>query len=146
MSSLTPDKAMQPYSILRLTLKKKWFDMILSGEKKEEYREVKWYWFNRLVFHPFDVIKYVGVRDAKVDEDIARLCSDSFWSKTFGFKPFDYIEFKNGYSKTAPTIIIQCNGIKVGNAKPEWSDKWKGDVFVILLGEILLTENLKNSK
>lgn len=25
--------------ILKLTLKKKWFDMIASGEKKEEYRE-----------------------------------------------------------------------------------------------------------
>ena len=26
--------------ILHLTLKKKWFDMIASGEKKEEYREM----------------------------------------------------------------------------------------------------------
>lgn len=29
---------------LRLTLKKKWFDMIQSGEKKEEYRTLKDYW------------------------------------------------------------------------------------------------------
>ena len=29
---------------LQLTLKKKWFDLILSGEKKEEYREIKPYW------------------------------------------------------------------------------------------------------
>jgi len=35
--------------ILRLTLKKKWFDMIASGEKREEYREVKPYWLKRLV-------------------------------------------------------------------------------------------------
>jgi len=27
--------------ILEMTLKKKWFDMISSGEKKEEYREIK---------------------------------------------------------------------------------------------------------
>ena len=33
---------------LNLTLKKKWFDMILSGEKKEEYREIKQYWRKRL--------------------------------------------------------------------------------------------------
>ena len=26
--------------ILHLTLNKKWFDMILLGEKKEEYREI----------------------------------------------------------------------------------------------------------
>jgi hypothetical protein len=34
-------------NILHLTLKKKWFDMILSGEKKEEYREIKKYWSDR---------------------------------------------------------------------------------------------------
>jgi hypothetical protein len=33
---------------LHLTLKKKWFDMIASGEKKEEYREIKPYWTKRL--------------------------------------------------------------------------------------------------
>lgn len=34
---------------LYLTLKKKWFDMIVSGVKKEEYRESKVYWLKRLV-------------------------------------------------------------------------------------------------
>ena len=30
--------------ILHLTLKKQYFDDIIAGEKKEEYREVKPYW------------------------------------------------------------------------------------------------------
>jgi hypothetical protein len=34
--------------VLHLTLKKKWFDMIASGEKKQEYREIKPYWITRL--------------------------------------------------------------------------------------------------
>ncbi len=34
--------------ILHLTLKKKWFDMIRSGIKIEEYREIKPYWNKRL--------------------------------------------------------------------------------------------------
>lgn len=34
---------------LYLTLKRKWFDMIASGEKREEYREVKRYWNDRLM-------------------------------------------------------------------------------------------------
>lgn len=34
--------------VLPLTLKKKWFDMIASGEKKEEYRDLKTYWITRL--------------------------------------------------------------------------------------------------
>jgi hypothetical protein len=35
-------------NILHLTLKAKWFDMIASGEKKEEYREIRPYWDKRL--------------------------------------------------------------------------------------------------
>ena len=33
--------------MLTLPIKKKWFDMILSGEKKEEYREKKPYYTSR---------------------------------------------------------------------------------------------------
>lgn len=33
--------------ILNLTIEKKWFDMILSGEKKEEYRDIKPFYDNR---------------------------------------------------------------------------------------------------
>lgn len=34
--------------ILHLTLKKKWFDLIASGKKTVEYREIKPYWTKRL--------------------------------------------------------------------------------------------------
>ena len=34
--------------VLHLTLKRRWFDMIASGEKREEYREIKPYWTRRL--------------------------------------------------------------------------------------------------
>lgn len=33
--------------VLHLNLKSVWFDMILSGLKKEEYREIKPYWERR---------------------------------------------------------------------------------------------------
>lgn len=34
---------------LQLTLKKKWFDLIFSGNKVFEYREYKPYWISRLL-------------------------------------------------------------------------------------------------
>lgn len=37
---------------LNITLKKKWFDMIASGIKKEEYREMKPSWMKR--FGPWE--------------------------------------------------------------------------------------------
>ncbi len=35
--------------ILRLSLKKQWFEMTKSGTKKEDYREITPYWIKRLV-------------------------------------------------------------------------------------------------
>lgn len=35
--------------MLTLPIKKKWFDMIASGEKKEEYREIKPYYDSRFM-------------------------------------------------------------------------------------------------
>jgi len=91
--------------ILHLTLKKKWFDMIASGEKKEEYREIKPYWTKR--FGDFLV---------KIQ--------------------FDQILFRNGYSKNAPTVRVECNGIDFGYGKEEWGGGHK-EVYVIKLGEII---------
>ena len=34
---------------LHLVLKRKWWDMIASGEKKEEYRDANHYWAIRLL-------------------------------------------------------------------------------------------------
>lgn len=35
-------------SVLNLVLKRKWYEMIASGEKKEEYRESKRHWWIRI--------------------------------------------------------------------------------------------------
>ena len=35
-------------SALKLVLKKKWYDLIESGEKKEEYRKITPYWDRRI--------------------------------------------------------------------------------------------------
>ena len=41
---------------LHLVLKAKWFDMIASGGKSEEYREIKDYWTSRIFDKEFDTI------------------------------------------------------------------------------------------
>ena len=43
---------------LHLTLKKKWFDMIISGQKTEEYREIKPYWTRRIWDTEFDCVQF----------------------------------------------------------------------------------------
>jgi len=44
--------------ILHLTLKRKWFDLIATGEKTEEYREIKPYWTTRLKGRDYDVVRF----------------------------------------------------------------------------------------
>ena len=53
--------------MLTLPIKGKWFEMILSGEKKEEYREIKPYYETRLQ-NLFGVI--LLERNGKVEEII----------------------------------------------------------------------------
>lgn len=99
---------------LHLNLKKKWFDMILSGEKKEEYRELKPYWAERL-------------KNKVLSE----------------FKSFDTITFKNGYQKNAPEMVVQLNYITIGLGLQTWGAEEDVKYYVLSLGEILSTKNIK---
>lgn len=105
---------------LHLTLKKKWFDMIASGEKKEEYREIKEYWENRL--YEFDIVS----RNNR-----------TFYKKPVGFQHFDRVEFRNGYAKNAPVLTVKCLGISTDLGNPEWGADSNQLYFVIKIGEII---------
>ncbi len=131
-------------NILHLTLKRQWFDMILSGEKKEEYREIKPYWINRL-------LSYDGPKESK-DENVGLAESMMFdfkrheWQEVLKgyyskFKPFDAVKLINGYSPTSPSLLIECKGIEIGLGQYHWGAPLDKKVFIIKLGNILLSPN-----
>ncbi len=70
----------QPVRVLHLTIKRQWFDMIASGEKTTEYREMKPYWSRRF-----------------------------YGSCKFLLFPirFDEVHFRNGYGKSAPFMRVK---------------------------------------
>jgi len=108
-------------SILILHIKKKWFDLILSGEKKEEYREVKPYWSKRLC-NSWDAY---GVRWNHQKERL-------------DYKDFSAIEFRNGYDVAARRFRVKYNGLDVGTARPEWGGElFDDEVFRLQLGDII---------
>lgn len=49
--------------VLTLTVNKEWFSRILSGVKKEEYREIKPYWVARLFYDRFGKLSPVLVKE-----------------------------------------------------------------------------------
>jgi hypothetical protein len=87
--------------VLHLTLKKQWFDMIYSGVKREEYREMKPYWHKRLLN-----------------------------------KHYDAIRFRNGYSKDAPTMLVELKHIYSGLGIVEWGAPEGQPVYILKLGDI----------
>lgn len=118
--------------ILRLTLTKKWFDMIESGEKKEEYREIKQFWSSRLLWHEYRPVTCTN----SLKDQIEVSANDRFSSGIFR-TDFDRVEFKNGYRKDARTMLVECLGITYGQSNPKWSDNWQGDVYIIKLGKVI---------
>lgn len=44
--------------VLKVTIRKVWFNKILSGKKTEEYREIKDYWTTRLKGKNFDAVQF----------------------------------------------------------------------------------------
>lgn len=110
--------------ILHLTLKKQWYQLIESGIKKEEYREIKDYWENRLCDDP------------QIDK--------SGWRFNFIVKQYDAVLFKNGYSKTARSMLVKWEGMKIGTGNPEWGAEPGKEYFVIKLGEIINPTDEKN--
>ena len=89
--------------MLTLPIKKKWFDMILSGEKKEEYREINVYYQSRFE-------KYTPIGDWTSEE-------------------FTII-LRNGYSKNSPSLKCEVT-VQVGNGKPEWGAELNKMYYVL---------------
>ena len=75
--------------ILHLTLMRRWFDEILNGTKKFEYRDIKPYWTKRLF-----------------DED-------------GNIKNYDVIYFINGYSKDCRKMKVEFKGVGFGKFEGE---------------------------
>lgn len=98
--------------VLNLNLIRCWFDMTLSGIKKEEYRELTPYWEKRLKW------------------------------KTQAIEKFDVTRFMNGMSPHAPVFTIEHKGIRIGTGNPEWGAVPGKEYFIISHGAILETRNI----
>ena len=135
-------KPMLP-AVLKLTVKKEWFDLIKSNKKQEEYREIKPYWVERLT----QISKKENYTSEEACKNLLK-AKNSFpnnWgSDEYPIRPmycfpkeYSYVEFKNGYAKDAPTIITECKGISIGKPTKQGSQLFKEDVFVISLGSVV---------
>ena len=107
-----------------LTLKKQWFDMILSGVKKEEYREMKPYWEKRFN-------NYFGkVHDFPEDE-----------TKVVWNDQKKIIVFRNGYGNDKPEFSAECS-ISEGYGNEFWGAEKNKKYFVLTIHKIFGIKNV----
>ena len=103
--------------ILTLTVSKQWFEKIVSGEKTEEYREIKPYWIKRLT------------TNCEVVYDVA---AETYCGKVL-YRPYTHVLFINGYRKDSPRIEKEIESITIGKPKKGLCpDKWLDTEFFII--------------
>lgn len=107
--------------ILPLVLAGKWYRMIDSGEKTEEYRERTRYWQTRI---------------------------RKWWSQRWSSPHKTIVEFRFAYGPNAPRMAFEVRsvGILSGFAKhPEWGEP-TGSHYVIVLDERVELVNAMESR
>lgn len=109
-----------------LTLKKKWFDMILSGEKGEEYREMKPYWEKRF-------INYFGRF-----YDFSKEQPTLVWNKQM-----KDIVFRNGYGNDKPEFTAEVT-ISEGYGKEKWGAEKDVKYYVLKIHRVFNKKNIVN--
>ena len=94
--------------MLTLPIKKKWFDMIVSGIKTEEYREISPYYKTRFK-NLFNMYPYSYIPN--------------------GYNTQKLI-LRNGYSKTSPSCLITAS-LDIKQGKPEWGAEVGKEYYVL---------------
>ena len=122
--------------ILDLPLKKEWYNMIESGVKTEEYRELKPFWANRLLYFTTLGVKEYWESVLKKAREMATkynfiTLSDSL-IRDYGTRGYTHIRFRYGYTKQ--TMLFELNEITIGKGKPEWGAP-DDEVFILKLGK-----------
>ena len=122
-------KAMDKYlseakkKVLALTISKEWYELIVAGEKNEEYRAIKPYWASRLV-------------NQNAESGMVGFDEFGGYTAVIGepeYKPFTHVLFTNGYRKDSPRIEKEIESITIGKPKKGLCpDKWLDTEFFII--------------
>lgn len=126
--------------ILDLPLKAKWYEMIESGNKKEEYREIKKYWIGRLA--------KCGGRNSY--EKTGFYCKKgicfSCITRGNGFHPKEYthVRFRFGYTKR--TMLFELESITIGVGNTNWGAPDNECVFILKLGKCISQKPNRNEE
>ena len=103
--------------VLTLSVKKEWFSKIVSGEKKQEYREIKPYWIKRLT------------TNCEVVYDVV---AETYCGKVL-YRPYTHVLFINGYGDDKPRIEKEIESIDIDRPRKGWCpDEFLGKEYFVI--------------
>jgi hypothetical protein len=135
-------------SNLQLSLKTKWFEMTKSGIKTEDYREISYYWFKRLIVDADKFSCLIGepfkfadkeTRDKRVSDIVKNEISEKQYIGLI-FKSITTNIMTLGYPKKGDTeriLELEHKGIEIRTGNPEWGAESDKLYFVILHGSVV---------
>ena len=125
---------------LHLVLKRKWWNMIASGEKTEEYRYFTPFYIKRLCDNPCfnkqgKIIERKVINKWTLDACEKRGIDLKTSWKSGNMIPRDYssVTFHRGYTNKIMTYNIKA--ISVGEGRIEWGAESGKEYFIIKLGK-----------
>lgn len=116
---------------LHAPLKAKWYQMIESLIKPEEYRAITAYWIVRLFRDEYG--RKISKPIANVLASNIKILKWMIMSGELAVEPF-WVKFSYGYTKR--TMTFEIESISIGKGKPEWGAPDE-EVFIIKLGKNL---------
>lgn len=118
---------------LHLVLKRKWWDMIASGEKMEEYRDVCHYWATRLLDEQY---RWYTMNTDYPKDFLGWIREHLEHREDIQFRPFKKVCFHLGYTNNTMTFKITSMNVMCGEAcRQDWGAEPNKYYFVIKLGE-----------
>lgn len=117
---------------LTLPLKRKWFDMIKAGIKKEEYRIINSYWIKRLLKCTERDLDAVWGRHLALSNPTKFL--NHFLERNDWLKLFDQLVFTLGYPKADDAerrLVFKNPKVRIGQGVLKWGAAAGVNYFVI---------------
>ena len=118
--------------MLVLPIKRNWLDMIVSGEKKEEYREVSDYWIKRFVH-------LLGE-----SEDHTKIVIDNL--KAGRIDKECEVMLQNGYNQTESPQAIAVITLSIGKGREEWGAAEGAEYFILHIKDLKEIKNMNQEE
>lgn len=122
---------------LHLVLKRKWWDMIASGEMREEYRDVNHYWAIRLLDSQYRwYSQNIDYPNNFIDWLYFGLGHNDIGFRCLDFRSYEKVCFHLGYTNNTMTFKITSMDVMCGEeCHQDWGAEPDKYYFVIKLGE-----------